>query len=392
MADFLVDQLEALGATVTKAPLGMQELEGQTLELPPAVLATLGNDPAKKTLLLYGHFDVQPASMSDGWTHPPFELTVDPKGTGKLFGRGSSDDKGPILGWLNVIEAHVKLGLEMPVNLKMCFEGMEESGSEGLDDLIEREKNGFFAGVDCGCISDNYCESTTGDVSCLKPRMCLADSLSRFLGLNTTTPCLTYGLRGVDYFKISVSGPARDLHSGVFGATVHEPMTDLISLMSKLVGADGQILIPGIAEMVAPLTEEERGRYEAINVTVKDFEEAVGAPITLHEDKVNTLMGRMRYPSLSLHGIEGAFYGPGCKTVIPASVHGKFSIRLVPNMTVDKTAEIVCDYINKEFAKIKTKNKMTVEMLHGGEPWAADPNVSPDDLRPTLFLRFRHPS
>ncbi|GHJ85713.1 hypothetical protein NliqN6_2115 [Naganishia liquefaciens] len=349
MGDWLASKLESLGVKVEKRPLGKQILEGQELDLPSALLGELGNDPKKKTLLIYGHFDVQPASMSDGWKHPPFELTIDPEGSGKLFGRGSSDDKGPILGWLNVIEAHVKLGLELPVNLKMCFEGMEESGSEGLDELISEEKDKFFKGVDCVCISDNY-------------------------WLNTTTPCLTYGLRGIAYFKISVSGPARDLHSGVFGATVHEPMTDLIHLMSKLVTTDGKILIPGLMDLVAPLTDEERKRYEVINASIKDFDDAVGAAITFSDDKVATLMGRMRYPSLSLHGIEGAFYGAGCKTVIPAAVHGKFSIRLVPNLTLNEVTKLVCDYVNAEFAKIKTKSKMTVEMLHGGEPWVADPN------------------
>jgi Cys-Gly metallodipeptidase DUG1 len=108
---------------------------------------------------LYGHFDVQPAELSDGWKYDPFTLTKDPEGTGRLYGRGSSDDKGPVLGWLNVFEAHKALGIELPVNIKMCFEGMEESGSEGLDDLIEAEKDKFFKGVDCACISDNYCES-----------------------------------------------------------------------------------------------------------------------------------------------------------------------------------------------------------------------------------------
>ncbi|KAJ9127814.1 hypothetical protein QFC24_000097 [Naganishia onofrii] len=321
MAEWLSDKLQSLGVKVESRPLGKQMLEGQELDLPPALLGELGNDPNKKTVLIYGHFDVQPASMSDGWLYPPFELTVDPKGTGKLFGRGSSDDKGPILGWVNVIEAHVKLGLEMPVNLKMCFEGMEESGSEGLDELISEEKDKFFKGVDCVCISDNY-------------------------WLNTSTPCLTYGLRGIAYFKISVSGPARDLHSGVFGATVHEPMTDLVLLMSKLVTPEGQILVPGLMDLVEPLTEGERARYEAINATVKDFDDAVGAAITFSDDKVKTLMGRMR----------------------------KFSIRLVPNLTLAGVTKLVCDYVNAEFAKIKTKSKMTVEMVHGGEPWVADPN------------------
>jgi Cys-Gly metallodipeptidase DUG1 len=115
-----------------------------------------GLTSSQKTLLLYGHYDVQPALKEDGWRFDPWVLTPDPDNSGKLYGRGSSDDKGPILGWLNVIQAHKELGLEMPVNLKMCFEGMEESGSEGLDELIEKEKDGFFKGVDCVCISGTF--------------------------------------------------------------------------------------------------------------------------------------------------------------------------------------------------------------------------------------------
>lgn len=169
------------------------------------------------------------ALKEDGWTHEPFQLVEDAQN--RLNGRGSTDDKGPILGWLNVIEAHQRLGLELPVNLKMCFEGMEESGSEGLDDLIREEATGYFANVDAVCISDNY-------------------------WLGTKKPCLTYGLRGINYFHLEIKGPGRDLHSGLFGGAVHEPMTDLIQLFSKLVNPDGKILIPGIYDDVALLTRK----------------------------------------------------------------------------------------------------------------------------------------
>lgn len=145
--------------------------------------------------------------------------------------------------------------------------------------------------------------------------------------LNTRTPCLTYGLRGICYYKLTVSGPSRDLHSGVFGRTIHEPMVDLIALLSRLVTSSGEIQIPGVNDLVAPLTEEERSRYEKIDYSIQDIEDSVGAKITVTNDKAQALMGRMRYPSLSLHGIEGAFSSPGGKTVIPAKVHGKFSIR-----------------------------------------------------------------
>ncbi|KZT66621.1 CNDP dipeptidase [Daedalea quercina L-15889] len=350
MGSWLQSQLESLGVHTKSVDLGKHIMDGQELQLPQAIFGRIGDDPKKKTILIYGHYDVQPANKSDGWDTEPFTLIVD-NDTGRLIGRGSTDDKGPILGWLNVLQAHKDLGLELPVNLRFCFEGMEESGSEGLDELISSEaakgKAGWFGGVDAVCISDNY-------------------------WLNTRTPCLTYGLRGLAYFKVTVSGPARDLHSGAFGRAVHEPMTDLVILMSKLVAPDGKILVPGVDEMVSAASEEERKIYDKLDYSIKDIEESVGAPIALSSDKAAVLMGRMRYPSLSLHGIEGAFYGAGAKTVIPASVAGKFSIRLVPPQTPEAVEPLVETYLLSEFKKLNSKNKLKVENLHGGKPWVAD--------------------
>lgn len=349
MGSWLEGQLNTLGVKTKQVDLGKHTMDGQEYQLPPAILGKIGDSPNKKTVLIYGHYDVQPANKSDGWDTDPFTLVEGDDG--RLIGRGSTDDKGPIMGWLNVLEAHKALGLDLPVNLRFCFEGMEESGSEGLDDLIKSEaakgKGGWFAGVDCVCISDNY-------------------------WLNSRTPCLTYGLRGLAYFKVTVSGPARDLHSGVFGGTVFEPMTDLITVMSKLVKSDGTILVPGVAEMVPPPTKEELEMYDKLDYSIEDIEDAAGASIAVSSDKAKVLMGRMRYPSLSLHGIEGAFYGAGAKTVIPASVSGKFSIRLVPPQTPEQIEPLVQKYLEFEFGKLNTKNKMTVENLHGGKPWMAD--------------------
>ncbi|KAG9087230.1 hypothetical protein FRC06_002631 [Ceratobasidium sp. 370] len=318
MGAFVQRELEAVGVTTKLVPLGPQELDGQTVELPPVVFGRLGEDKNKKTVLVYAHYDVQPvwslflssdlrsflmsvvkALLSDGWSSDPFVLTHDKK-TDRLYGRGSSDDKGPLLGWINVLEAHKALGIELPVNLRICFEGMEESGSEGLDDLIQAEAGPgkFFEGVDCVCISDNY-------------------------WLNDVTPCLTYGLRGISYYKVNIAGPAKDLHSGLFGNAVHEPMTDLFHLFSKLVTPQGRILIPGIDELVDDLTPEERSRYERMDYSIQDINESVGASIALSDDKAEVLMGKMRYPSLSIHGIEGAFSAAGAKTVIPAKISGE---------------------------------------------------------------------
>ncbi|KAG5335580.1 hypothetical protein C0989_000969, partial [Termitomyces sp. Mn162] len=383
MANWLNGQLKSYGVHTQLVDLGKHTMDGQELSLPPAILGRIGTDPTKKTVLIYGHFDVQPANKSDGWDTDPFTLVVHEDG--RLIGRGSSDDKGPILGWLNVLQYHHQNNKELPLNIRFCFEGMEESGSEGLDDLVRKESQpgGWFNGVDCVCI--------------VRPDPCNMVSLfeeypqSDNYWLNTRTPALTYGLRGLAYFKLTISGPARDLHSGVFGRTVHEPMTDLIALMSKLVDVSGKILIPGVDEMVEPPTESEkygfvdpsnvselqltilsRAIYERLDYSVTDVEESAGGQIALSASKVDVLMGRMRYPSLSLHGIEGAFSGAGAKTVIPAKVSGKFSIRLVPPQTPELVEPLVIQYLTSEFAKLKSKNMFSIENLHGGKPWMAD--------------------
>jgi len=328
-------------------------VDDKELQLPKVVLGRLGNDPNKKTVLVYGHFDVQPAAKSDGWTtEDPFILDI--QSDGKLVGRGATDDKGPVLGWLNVLQWHHENKKELPVNLRCCFEGMEESASEGLDALIEREaKPGkWFHGVDYVCISDNY-------------------------WLNTTTPILTYGLRGIACFALHVSGPAKDLHSGMFGRTVYEPMTDLIKVLGTLVDVNGKILIPGIEAMVEAAGEKERKLYESFRYTIGDFDASTGAHIGLSDQKADILMGRMRMPSLSLHGIEGAYSGTGIKTVIPAKVSGKFSIRLVPPQTPENIWPLVDAHVNSEFAKLGTRSTPHLECLDGGKPWITsyeDPN------------------
>ncbi|KAI2464442.1 cytosolic non-specific dipeptidase [Annulohypoxylon bovei var. microspora] len=346
MAHFLADELKTLGATVELRPLGKQP-DAPELELPPVILARYGSDKSKRTVLVYGHYDVQPAEKSDGWSTEPFTLKVGEDG--RMFGRGSTDDKGPVLGWLNAIEAHQKAGVDFPVNLLMCFEGMEEYGSEGLDELIEKEGKGYFADADVVCISDNY-------------------------WLGTEKPCLTYGLRGVNYYSIEVSGPGADLHSGVFGGTAQEPMTDLVRVLATLVDTNGKILVPGIMEQVAPVTSEEEGLYDNISFTMETLHESLGAKTTIFEDKKSTLMARWRYPSLSVHGIEGAFSAPGAKTVIPAKVIGKFSIRTVPNMEIEQTNELVYKYVNETFAKLNSKNTLKVFAQHCGKWWVASPN------------------
>lgn len=345
MGQFLVDELKALGAEVESRPLGKQPGK-EHLDLPPVVVARYGNDKNKRTILVYGHYDVQPAGKEDGWATEPFELTVDEKG--RMYGRGSTDDKGPVLGWLNAIEAHQKIGVEFPVNLLMCFEGMEEYGSEGLDDFIREEADKYFKDADAVCISDNY-------------------------WLGTEKPCLTYGLRGCSYYSVEISGPGQDLHSGVFGGTAQEPMTDLVRVLATLVDTNGKIQIPGLAEMVAPLTDDEKALYSDIAFTMDNIHESLGSKTTIFPDKESTLMGRWRYPSLSIHGIEGAFSQPGAKTVIPAKVIGKFSIRTVPNMEPADVDVCVFKYLEEQFQKLGSKNTLKSSLQHDGKWWVASP-------------------
>lgn len=347
MSEFLVKELKSLGAHVEARPLGPEPGKPH-LQLPPVIVARYGSFPTKRTILVYGHYDVQPALKEDGWTNEPFGLTIDDKG--RMYGRGSTDDKGPVLGWLNSIQAYAAAGIDFPVNLLMCFEGMEESGSEGLDEFIEKEAKpgGFFQDGEAVCISDSY-------------------------WLGTEKPCLGYGLRGCNYYYLTISGPAQDLHSGVFGGAVQEPMTDMVRLLATLVDGQGKILIPGIYEMVAPQSDEEKALYKGISYEMSDLYESLGSKTSIHQDKDSVLMSRWRYPSLSIHGIEGAFSAPGAKTVIPAKVIAKFSIRTVPDMESNQVDSLVFAHIKHQFSLLKSSNVVDISLAHAGSWWVASP-------------------
>ncbi|XP_026472311.1 cytosolic non-specific dipeptidase [Ctenocephalides felis] len=348
MVKWAEQRLKALGATTELADVGKQTLpDGRVIDLPPVLLGQLGNDPKKHMVCLYGHLDVQPALKEDGWDTEPFVLT---EKDGKLFGRGASDDKGPVIGWIHAIEAYQQTGQDLPVNIKFVFEGMEESGSEGLDDLLFARKDTFLGDVDYVCISDNY-----------------------WLGKNR--PCITYGLRGICYFEVEIECATKDLHSGVFGGSVPEGMSDLIYLMNTLVDKHGKILIPGLYNEVAPLLPNEHEIYKGIDFEVDDFRNDIGSRCLLHNNvKTDILMHRWRYPSLSLHGIEGAFSEPGQKTVIPRKVNGKFSIRIVPNQEPEQIEKYVLEHLNKMWKERGSPNKMRASMAHGGKPWTEDPS------------------
>ncbi|GMS98260.1 hypothetical protein PENTCL1PPCAC_20435, partial [Pristionchus entomophagus] len=344
MVKWAEQALQKLGCTTELIEPGMQPCDDGEIPLPPILFGVLGTDKSKKTVLIYGHLDVQPADKSDGWNTDPFTLT---EKDGKMFGRGSTDDKGPIMGWINAIESMQAVGVELPVNVKFVLEGMEESGSEGLEETLNKRQSDFLSDVDFVCISDNY-----------------------WLGKNK--PCLTYGLRGICYYTVEVACAKQDLHSGSFGGSVHEAMSDLCWVMSQLADVKGNILIPGISEQVAPVTEAEQRIYTAMDFDHKEYAADIGAHGLTRATKEEVLMHRWRFPSLSLHGIEGAFSAKGAKTVIPAKVTGKFSIRLVPDMTIEATDAAVLTYLNELWAKRGSPNRFNPVAYHSGKPWVAD--------------------
>ncbi|KAI0795573.1 hypothetical protein C8Q75DRAFT_457011 [Abortiporus biennis] len=348
MGHWLGDRLKEVGVSVELRDIGEQSVkvddQDTTIPLPPIVLGKTGNDTSKKTILVYGHYDVQPAPSDDD-----FNLKVD-DAKDTMTGRGSTDDKGPIMGWLNVLEAHHALGLQLPVNMRFCFEGMEESDSTGLDDLIIEEAKkgdqGAFDHVDYVCISDNY-------------------------WLSTMTPAITYGLRGIAYFEVNIKGPGKDIHSGIYGGTVFEPMTDLFAIMSKLVRSDdAHILIPGVYDGIPEPTEEEREEFRKMKFSIiDDLEIPIGGNVAISSDPVVVLMNRMRNPSLSIHGIFGDVSGVEGATIIPGNVTGRFSIRLVKPQTPDDINKKVTEYLNYEFKKLASKNTLTVTMVTKGDAW-----------------------
>ncbi|NWH73151.1 CNDP2 dipeptidase, partial [Piaya cayana] len=272
MMEVAAKDIERLGGTTQLVDIGKQKLpDGSEIPLPPVVLGTLGSDPRKKTVCVYGHLDVQPAALEDGWDSEPFTLV---EREGKLYGRGSTDDKGPVLAWLNALEAYQQTNQDFPVNVKFCLEGMEESGSEGLDDLIFAQRDAFFKDVDyCSCNKVHILDN------CKFPK-CL--------------PCLVEQAVGARGQNLTIFTEFSEGEGFCFPWKVFPAMTscffwlnpDIRCLFTgSLVDKKGKILIPGINEAVAPVTDEELALYEKIDFDLEEYAKDVGATKLLHDTK-----------------------------------------------------------------------------------------------------------
>jgi acetylornithine deacetylase/succinyl-diaminopimelate desuccinylase-like protein len=323
--------------------IGLQNV--QIFETPghPAVYADWLNAPGKPTVLIYGHYDVQPVEPLELWTSPPFEGTVR---DGKLYGRGTADDKGQVFIHLKSIEAYLKNGGDMPVNVKMIVEGEEEIGSEHLDDFVKSHKELLAADL-----------VVVSDTSMFAPGV----------------PSICYGLRGLSYMQIDLTGPASDLHSGSFGGTVHNPIQALAEIIAQLHDKNGRVTVPGFYKDVLALSAKERKAFKKLPWSDKKYSRDLGVAALYGEKGYTTLERVWARPTLECNGIWGGFTGEGAKTVLPSKASAKISMRLVPNQTSAKIAKL----FEKHIKKIAPKTvKVTVKNLHGGEP-AITPIDSP---------------
>ena len=268
---------------------GFNTVEIVPTNLHPLVYAESLQASGQPTILFYGHYDVQPPEPLELWTSPAFEPTV--RG-GNLFGRGTADDKGQVHIHIKALEALQKVNGKLPINVKVLIEGEEEVGSVSLWDYVQNNKEKLKA--DALVVSDTSM-------------------------LGKGVPSITYGLRGLNYYQIELTGPERDLHSGVYGGAVPNPLTILAELFSKLHDKDFRVSVPGFYAQVAKLSKAERQALNRLPWRKSDFEKAVGAPGYCGEKGFTTVERLWTRPTLELNGIWGGYQGEGAKTVIPSS-------------------------------------------------------------------------
>lgn len=275
----------------------------------PLVYAQSPKVNGAPTVLVYGHYDVQPVEPLELWTSPPFEPTVR---NGNLYARGATDDKGQMLTHVFSAEAWVATQGGLPLNLKYLIEGEEEVGSEGLDGFLAQHAEKLAC--DCIVISDS----------------------SQF---GPGQPAITYGLRGIAYFELLLTGPNRDLHSGTFGGSVTNPANALAKMLAALVDEQGRIQVPGFYDDVVPLTPAEREQFARLPFDEAEYMQQIGVSSLTGEEGYTTLERRWARPTCDINGLWGGYQGQGAKTVLPSKAGAKFSFRLVPNQEPAKIGQ-----------------------------------------------------
>jgi acetylornithine deacetylase/succinyl-diaminopimelate desuccinylase-like protein len=316
--------------------IGMQHVRLVDTPGNPVVYGDWLGAAGAPTMLFYGHYDVQPVDPLELWESPPFEATVR---DGEIYARGSADDKGQVFMHFKAIEAHLKQNNALPVNMKIILEGEEEVGSVNLDNFIRDHKSELGADV-----------------------VVISDSPMFARGV----PSICYGLRGLVYFQIDLRGSSTDLHSGSFGGAVVNPAFALAQILAQMKDRGGRVKIPGFYDDVVALQEEERQAWATLPYNEKQYKKDFGIPKVFGETGYTTLERTWARPTFEVNGLLSGFTGEGAKTVLPAVAMAKVSMRLVPNQTPDKIAELF-------EAHLRDISPKTVELkitrMHGGKPW-----------------------
>ena len=292
-------------------------------------------DPAKPTVLVYGHYDVQPADPLDLWKSPPFDPQII---DGKIFARGSCDDKGQFYMHVKTLETLVRTNT-MENNIKFCIEGEEEVGSPNLGKFVSANK--ALLKADCVLISDSAM-------------------------ISLETPSIDVGVRGLSYIEVEVTGPNRDLHSGVYGGAVANPITILAKMIASLHDENNHVTIPGFYDDVVVATTAERELMAKAPFNENDYKEDLGIKELWGEKGFTTNERTGIRPTIELNGIWGGYTGEGAKTVLPSKAFAKISARLVPNQQSDKTTKLLIDHLHKITPANVT---LKASLHHGGEPY-----------------------
>lgn len=318
------------------AEAGLDNLAVEYTDGHPVVTGDWLYAEGKPTILVYGHYDVQPVDPLELWDSPPFEPEVRDN---KLYARGASDDKGQVYMHVKAVEALLKQGGTLPVNVKFLIEGEEEIGSPSLEKYIRANKEQLAA--DLIVISD------TGMYGPGQPAVC-------------------YGLRGLSGVQIDVKGPKGDLHSGIYGGGVQNPLHALVEILSSFRDKEGTITVEGFYDNVRPLSDEEREAYEALGFNEQAVKDEVGVSELFGEPGFSHLERTWVRPTLELNGMFGGFSGEGIKTVLPAEAGAKITCRLVPDQDPDEIVTKLKAHIEKH---TPTGVTVTVTEFDKGKPF-----------------------
>ena len=310
MAEWLADKL--------RNELGLDAQIFETIGN-PLVYAESPKIPGKPTVLVYGHYDVQPADPLDQWQSEPFEPEIRDE---NVFCRGADDDKGQLLTHLFAARATLDAKGQLPVQLKFVLEGEEETGSAGLEHFLTDPKNRELLAADVILVSDTDMPGPG-------------------------QPGITYGLRGVLGFELELTGPNRDLHSGLYGGSILNPAFELCRLLASVMDENGRIQIPGFYDDVLELTELDRKALAELPFDEKESHERIGVSGSFGESAYTILERRGARPSFDINGLTSGYQGQGGKTIIPSTASAKFTFRMVPNQDPNKIAESLRAYFQE---------------------------------------------